>query len=378
MNEDSNEDLRILGNWDPKTQEKHYSTKLPMRIIRRKAGLFKADSMNWNPRTACDVPDALRKQVFPWVETALANFDSMEHECKNHDERLAFTQNNRTALGFLNMMDKMQTIVIQDMAALLVLDDDVRSKHCLFEVDLFKSSEFMAYVYKMRNHLEVTKAPYDASLQEILPGVQERFDAINSSVHVVANQCSAMDVKLEKLPQLFHKVTEVAFSDLFKKLVSSVNNVVNPSPPLSPSPQMTSPRTNPVAPCVAPTDPALPRIDNDGFGFLLPTIVRSATEIWYVWFGLGKHRNQPISGGIDMMEKKNKSSWRMGYNGAQKKAFSRWKKVIQLMSEEKEYLGLNFLDQLDKLYKSLSGFEKTLNNRMNARITEQSSSKETG
>ena len=78
-----------------------------------------------------------------------------------------------------------------------------------------------------------------------------------------------------------------------------------------------------------------------------------------------------------MMEKKNKSSWRMGYNGAQKKAFSRWKKVIQLMSEEKEYLGLNFLDQLDKLYKSLSGFEKTLNNRMNARITEQSSSKET-
>ena len=101
VNEDSNEDLRILGNWDPKTQEKHHSAKLPMRTIRRKAGLFKADSMNWNPRTACEVPEELRNKAFPWVEGALATFTSMSLDCRTDAEKLAFAQNNRTARAFL-------------------------------------------------------------------------------------------------------------------------------------------------------------------------------------------------------------------------------------------------------------------------------------
>ena len=67
------------------------------------------------------------------------------------------------------------------------------------------------------------------------------------------------------------------------------------------------------------------------------------------------------------MEKKHKSSWRMGHNGAQKKQFSRWKRVTKLMSEEKQHLGLGFLDVLDQSFKSLSGFEKILMNRKSDR-----------
>ena len=60
------------------------------------------------------------------------------------------------------------------------------------------------------------------------------------------------------------------------------------------------------------------------------------------------------------MEKWFKSSWRNGFNGAQKKAFSRWKRVTKLMSEEKGALGPVSLNELDQEFKLLSGFEKTL------------------
>ena len=44
LNEDDSEDLQSLGNYDPKTQEKFYSTKLPMKIICSKAAFLEGQS----------------------------------------------------------------------------------------------------------------------------------------------------------------------------------------------------------------------------------------------------------------------------------------------------------------------------------------------
>ena len=76
MDKDNSDNLQNLGNWNPKTQEKHYSTKLPMGIICRKAGLMKANIMNFNPRTAYAVPPVLLHAVFPWVTTVMQQFQS--------------------------------------------------------------------------------------------------------------------------------------------------------------------------------------------------------------------------------------------------------------------------------------------------------------
>ena len=72
-----------------------------------------------------------------------------------------------------------------------------------------------------------------------------------------------------------------------------------------------------------------------------------------------------------MMENEHKSSWRMSHSGAQKKAFSRWRRVVQLMTEEKQRLGSLFLDELDPLFKSLTGFERTLMNRKIDRMAKE-------
>ena len=39
-----------------------------------------------------------------------------------------------------------------------------------------------------------------SSLQEELPGVQEWFSTVNSSVHAVADKCDEMDVKVKEVP----------------------------------------------------------------------------------------------------------------------------------------------------------------------------------
>ena len=122
--EDSNADLQILGNQDPKAQENHCSTsKLPMRVARQKAGLFKGNLLHWHPRTASEVPEGLQKQLFPWVEGALATFESNRLECETNAEKLAFAQNNHMAQVFLKMTDKLQKALIQDKAALFTLGD---------------------------------------------------------------------------------------------------------------------------------------------------------------------------------------------------------------------------------------------------------------
>jgi hypothetical protein len=43
---ENDNDLRsVLGNWDPKTNEKLYSNKLPMKILCQKAGFREADGL---------------------------------------------------------------------------------------------------------------------------------------------------------------------------------------------------------------------------------------------------------------------------------------------------------------------------------------------
>ena len=67
INKDCPEDLWNPGNWDPKIQEKHYSTKLPMKQIHRKVGLMNGNHMNFNPHVTFPVPEELLEQVFPWL-----------------------------------------------------------------------------------------------------------------------------------------------------------------------------------------------------------------------------------------------------------------------------------------------------------------------
>ena len=82
-------------------QELCYSTKIPMTIIRSKAGMVHGKGLNFNPRTQCIPPDELRNQVFPWLRAYRDPFMKLPDKVRN---------GNPTALKFLEFLDKLQTV----------------------------------------------------------------------------------------------------------------------------------------------------------------------------------------------------------------------------------------------------------------------------
>lgn len=132
LKEVSPEDIKQLGNWNPSMQEKHYSTKIPMVPIRAAAGFDVADGMHYNPRTILDPPVSLVMQT-PFA-FAMNLIDYVKCEIEEGAEKY-------TAYHFLLLMHDLAVILLQDAAAMLVLDPD-RKEHPLFDLQVFKSLEF--------------------------------------------------------------------------------------------------------------------------------------------------------------------------------------------------------------------------------------------
>lgn len=125
--------IYFLGNWDPSTQEKRYSTKMPLRAMRVLAGFGVAD-MHWLKRDV-DVPDCLKKQIFPWIE------EEVEKLKRYHDQ--PDTTHRYTACCFLDYLKALRTVILQDAAAMMILHPE-RAMHRVFDCHkVFKSPEFL-------------------------------------------------------------------------------------------------------------------------------------------------------------------------------------------------------------------------------------------
>jgi len=364
INEDSSEDLRFLGTWDPKVQEQRYSTKVPMKIIRSKAGLRKANGLNYNPRTALIVPDRLRHQVFPWLKEARESFLA---EKSRSGEFV-------TARCFLHMMDEMQTVAIQDAAA-MVLQHPERYEHGIFSLPVFQSPEFKEYMSRMKEHLEESTAPYDTSLEQVLQGVQSRFDTLNSNVGLVKRAVNQLmqdserqGAAIEAMPFSVARLNERGLATLLERVLAAGSLAASPR---SRADELATVRNIKNTPLPATRGEA---IVLDAKRHQLPVLAKSARDLWNAWYGLGTYKNVPVEGGISQMEKTDKT-WRKGSTNAERKKFSRWKQAIDCMLEE---LGdktdvVTFLDGMDKLFqesktKTVSPFLTALKNRKMERV----------
>ena len=115
-----------------------------------------------------------------------------------------------------------------------------------------------------------------------------------------------------------------------------------------------------------------------GFDYKLPTAIKSATDIWNAWHGLGVFAGlQPMKGGIQELVRSSGTKWRSNYLPHENKAFSRWNQIIMMMKEEKGERTdiLVFLKEMDDIYNGMrnqkvSPFEKELKRRKKLRLAE--------
>ena len=365
VNEDSNNDLRMLGNWDPKQQEKSHSTKLPMGIIRRKAGLLKGNGMNCNPRTVCEVPEGLRTQVFPFVQRAKKKFQDMQNRM-NEEQLTAFTNKHRTAKAFLQMMDDMQTVLIQDVATVCVKHKDWIG-HNLLHLPLFRTGEFATCVDKMRAHLDASEAPFDSELEHVLPGMNNQFASMKSDLHGIGAKQDDIKSVVTGLPSEVKDQLQEQLSD-FPQSFSSAFAAAAQSP-WSPRRRRVESVESEAPAAEEPPKKKQQRVNSAivGCGHELPR-VKKASDLWNAWFGLSKCKNQPIPGGIDAMEIQHKALWRRLHDRAANRTFSRWKNAIKCVKEEQSSCQKsNFLGDMDALFRSVFNFQSVLRTRKKAR-----------
>jgi uncharacterized damage-inducible protein DinB len=135
--EELKEEIRTLGNWDPKIQEKSYSTKLPWRPMRKLAGFTTGNNMNYNPRTTVEPPASLiEKTPFHRFSTPL---EYVEAKIQN-DEADVWT-----ALEFLKLMKLLGVVFLQDAAAMWVLHPE-RKEHPMFSMPVFQDPEWLVSI----------------------------------------------------------------------------------------------------------------------------------------------------------------------------------------------------------------------------------------
>ncbi|KAG7373671.1 centromere DNA-binding like protein [Nitzschia inconspicua] len=149
---DDNELIRILGNRDPKIQEKAYSSKLPMKSIRS------------------------RELALEATEVSITMLGQLSSPQANYF--LSPAEARPIAAVFLDFMMMLKVVVLQDAAATMVLHPE-RSVHQLFQLDVFKSDCFKAYVEQMRQQFAVAEDPSDVTLQAVIPPVVNRLNVLS-------------------------------------------------------------------------------------------------------------------------------------------------------------------------------------------------------
>ena len=143
-----------------------YSAKLPMGPIRKLAGFNSANGFCFNTRTAVNVPEELLHltPMGKWCYTAYE--DVVEHSRLNGGS-------NATAVEVLKFFCELNTIYIQDAAALIAMYPD-RADHPMFkEVPVFASEQSETFKNTMKDLLEKEESPLDANPEKVIPGMRQ-------------------------------------------------------------------------------------------------------------------------------------------------------------------------------------------------------------
>ena len=339
-----------------------------MRIIRSRAGFLDADGMNYNPRTKFQVPDELRSQVFPWLKSARASFMSTIDTSTGEP----VSKSKITAYKFLEFLDQLQDVVIQDAAAILI-DYPSRGHHGIFSLPIFRSKLFHDYKLALQRKLATSKAPWDSSIESVLPGINSNFigmrsamDDLKDDIKNVKNDtqfllntyCSQrLEGMIQEMPRrnaaTMCRFLSTGFSAAATEAVEHAGDCEDD--PVEATPTAT-PTTSPVKFVPPPTTAKFP-----GDGYQLPLKPASATEIWSAWFGVGRYDGIPVSGGIEALEVQHKSKWRKNQSVKEKKHFYRWKAAVTLMREQfgdrdAETELDSFLAEMDVVFENAGNF----------------------
>ena len=208
--------IKILGNWNPDTQESVYSSKFPVPALRVAAGFDLEKGGHYNPRTKIQPPKELQQLIFPELEqvTSVVNAAIEERLARIQRKKKGRARNCTTPLAtatsFLRLLKKLRRIILQDAAAMMAEGRD----HPLFGMPVFKSTLFLQFTATMKDHLESTSdhEPIDLLLQRVMPTVNARMTALQQGIagltQKVAQLENELNARLDRIEGLLVQLLE--------------------------------------------------------------------------------------------------------------------------------------------------------------------------
>jgi hypothetical protein len=387
--------IKCLGNWSPGTQEKFYSSKLPLKAMRVSNGHSENKGCHFNPRTAVEPPETLLQSIFPFIEPSKAQLESIV----DSDQR-------KTAWTFLHLMGSLRKVVLQDAAAMMIAG----RTHAIFDHHpVFCHVDFAAFKNEMAAALNAapTDDPVHVTLEQTMPAVLHHFGnlatARNQDRAYATEQFGLVNRNFALMNQRQMQFEERMIAEMnrgFARLEQHQDNFVtvqymqgmlahaatyNPPtafarqtaiPQVVTAGALTALRANgPIAtrsPSPLGVAPPFTAVNtNQPFGYhpnrdstttrniqqpnnpdraltlttntsVVPKprpLYRSATEMFDDWYGIGSNTIFP-TGGIDCLDRE-KTGWRNSYSSAERKQHSRLKYVIsQINRKIEQYKGI--------------------------------------
>jgi hypothetical protein len=213
------------GHWNGNARSGAYTAKvIPWDVARSLAGAPTSEGHYVITRNAMKPPASLVSQVFPLLPTAKRQVA---------EEKVALKRSEIAGDSFLQLLDHLSYIILQDAAMLTDLDD--YKSHKIFNHPLFLSEEFKLYANQLREVVS-TKVVADGSLliERALPHVATSLRAIQQSSSTNTERTFHLE---EKLCNLDGKVDQLVtiipvVSTLFTAAGSALSSTSFPHPSL--------------------------------------------------------------------------------------------------------------------------------------------------
>lgn len=321
-----------LGGWANGMRDQRYSGKLPMEAIKQQAGYTNTRQKggrvtHLNARQGVTVPNVL----------LLATPFAFCYEARRYmEQEMSGWHVNRprphAAMAYLDLMHQLNTIFLQDMAALWVLETE-RQEHPIYRLAVFHTDEWTAFVASMRSTLEdsnaTTVAEENRGVEQHLPGILDQFSGVRQVVIQSTDSVKTEVIaELKDLKDAMLGCQSLQKDDIRKALWNALQALGGPmSSAQTPATAAAITTATATSPSTVRGRPAARRQQQQQHPSHLSAIVphakyQSLSQLWADWDTT-----------FEPMEKAHGTGWRSSYTSPEIKHFSRVKQVATGIKE---------------------------------------------
>jgi hypothetical protein len=158
-------------------------------------------------------------------------------------------------------------------------------------------------------------SPLDAALESVMPGVHQRFVAMEGTVNTldrnVVSGFEKLGTKVNGLADLFtdlqanNRERDAKLADSLRTLAERLGTPAESTPPFSPPTRRQQQVQSPTR-----GGDNQPSAADAARGHRMVPKHHSIQSLWNEWYGLEDCQDKPVVGGIAAMERQQKSKWR--------------------------------------------------------------------